>query len=515
MVTVLQHAATLCVAVFGTLTAMQQLVYAIAGGFFLGAFVRSFVEIPLVAVVVLLLVALAALGYTALIRSTVGVLCIAALLAVLGGIVRTELAQQAVVPEPALVSGASITVVGTVITEPDQRDTRMLVVVDVDEVMGEPAALRMRLTLDQYPRVAYGDRLVATGTVEVPEVFETDTGRTFNYPMFLTKDGIQYVMFKPEFEVVAERQGNPLREMLFSLKQSWLTAVGSVLTEPQSSLLGGLVVGAKQSLGERWLERFRETGIIHIVVLSGFNLTIVAVAIARLTAWLPRRGALGLALLGIVCFALLTGGGATVVRASIMAALALIAQFIGRPYMIVRALAIAAFLMVLHNPFVLAFDPGFQLSFVATLGLVLGSGMVLPYLSWLPLAGGVREIVAATIATQIAVLPLLLFQIGQFSVVALLVNVLILPLVPATMAVGFGAGVLAMISPILAYPLALASHVLLVYMFTVVEWFARVPYAAVNVPAIPFVVVCGAYVALGWLTYTWHRRETVRKLNLR
>lgn len=483
---------------------MYRFIYAIIVGFFLGVFFRSFVDLgPLFVLACLVGSGVLAFAYR-LLHSKELILGSLVLAAAALGLVRTELALDARIPYPHLRDGEQVTLEGVIRAEPDRRDGYVLVLVSVKQVQGEPAALGVRARLPLYPEVLYGDRVVLTGVVEEPSTFETDTGRTFNYPMYLLKDGIQYTMSDPEVSVRAHNQASPIRYQLFAVKYAWLRAVEGVLVEPLSSLLGGLVVGAKQSLGEVWLTRFRETGIVHIVVLSGFNLTVVADAITRMTAFLPRLAALGAGLTGIVAFALLTGGGATVVRASIMAALALIARHIMRPTSIVRALSIAACIMVLHNPLVLAFDPGFQLSFIATLGLVLGSPMLLPYLWWVPAAGQMREIVTATIATQLAVLPLLLYQIGQLSIVALPVNLLVLPLVPATMLVGFLAGLVALAVPFVAAPFALVAGLMLRYMFWVVELFSRVPFAAVDVPPISAWMLACVYAAMAWYVYRYH-----------
>jgi competence protein ComEC len=203
----------------------------------------------------------------------------------------------------------------------------------------------------------------------------------------------------------------------------------------------------------------------------------------------------------------MVGGGPTVVRASIMAIIGMLALLVDRPYDLVRALAIAAVAMVAWNPFVLAHDPGFQLSFVATSGLVLGSSTVERWVSFVPTWGELRTIVAATLATQLAVLPLLLFQIGTVSLVAPLVNVLVVPIVPVIMAVGFAAGVVGMVSTTLALPIALVAYGLLHWVFVVVDYASRMPFASIAVPDVPLTVVALLYALLGLMLW---RAQTTR-----
>jgi competence protein ComEC len=272
-----------------------------------------------------------------------------------------------------------------------------------------------------------------------------------------------------------------------------LSSVSQLLPEPNASLLGGLVVGAKRSLGDEWLDAFRETGIIHIVVLSGYNLTLVANSIVRATAFLPRGVGLGAGIAGIIGFALMVGGGATVVRASVMGILGMLAAYINRPNTLMRMLTIAAVAMVLWNPFVLLYDPGFQLSFLATLGLIYGVAPIEAHLGFITERLGLRGIVAATLATQLAVLPLLLFQVGAVSLVAPIVNVLVLPVIPIVMFIGFLAGLMGFASTTLALPLAWLAHLILSYVFIVVDFFAGIPLSSVTLPDVPLWLLAALY----------------------
>jgi competence protein ComEC len=202
----------------------------------------------------------------------------------------------------------------------------------------------------------------------------------------------------------------------------------------------------------------------------------------------------------------MTGGGPTVVRASIMAVIGMLAVHLARPHVVLRALALAGFVMVLWNPFVLAFDPGFQLSFVATLGLVLGAPIVQRFIPFVPDAFQLREIVAATCATQLAVLPLLIYQVGMVSVVAPVVNMLVLPLIPFTMLFGFLAGIAGMVSTFVATPLASIAYALLSYVFLVVEVFAKLPFSSVELPPVHWLAVSVMYVCMAF--GVWRMQKT-------
>lgn len=480
--------------------------YVLTLSFLAGVFVRSFLELD-VATLCFGIVLASVLGILAWARTHVRALYIVlALLACALGVVRTHIAFENY--ERALVfsSGTHVAAHGVIVAEPDVRENS--VVLWIDTVIAGETPLRLRVKAPLYPEFAYGDSIAFSGELRAPEAFETETGRVFDYAGFLMKDRIHYELRHATLQYLESGAGNTVRSALYGVKAQWLVGVSQTIPEPMASLVGGVIVGAKQSLGERWLEMFRETGIIHIVVLSGFNLTIVALAIKWLLSRFSPRIATSLAIVGIAAFAVMTGGGATVVRASIMAVIGLFVLSGGEPRILLRMLALAAVCMVMWNPFVLAFDPGFQLSFVATLGLVLGVPVLLPYLAWVPTRFQLRDIVAATLATQCAVLPLLLYSIGAVSLVAPIVNLLVLPLVPFAMLVGFVAGMLGMLSVTLAMPVAWLAYLVFAYMFVVVEVFAMLPVASVALPPVSVFWVVGLYALLGW--WVAHRYRTAR-----
>ncbi|MFC1730836.1 ComEC/Rec2 family competence protein [candidate division KSB1 bacterium] len=396
--------------------------------------------------------------------------------------------------------GQSIVAEGIVIDEPDRRENNTNYTIRLEKVYEEEVTEKIRVVAGSYPSFVYGDKVLISGELQKPEGFETDTGKYFDYAAFLSKDGIFYQMIFPELEFVSSGHGQFVKQYLFGFKNAFLSQVQKLIPDPQVSLLGGLVVGAKQSLGEKLQKDFRTTGIIHIVVLSGYNVTIVADAIMRTFKSLPFiSGAVGTAfgVSSIVLFALMTGAGATIVRASIMALLVILARTTGRTYDMTRALFVAGFMMLLHNPKILVHDASFQLSFLATLGLILLSPLLEKYFLFIPDKLNLRGFATATIATQIFVLPLLLYKMGELSIVALPVNLLVLMTVPVTMLFGFLAGVVGFISGLIAAPFAFVAYIFLSYQLAVVEFFAKLPFASVHLDNFPLWLMLGFYILYG------------------
>ncbi|HET8574837.1 MAG TPA: ComEC/Rec2 family competence protein [Candidatus Paceibacterota bacterium] len=421
---------------------------------------------------------------------------------------------------------AQIEMHAKVIDEPDRREdnTQLRVVIESvkflgggtlqkssstsseEEIKMEVKGVNALLFVSRYTDLKYGDEIDVRGKLEKPKNFQTDGGRTFNYVGYLGKDGIRYTMFYPSVSLIAEGRGNPVKEALFSLKEHFLANISRLVPEPEASLLGGLVVGAKHSLGKELLNDFRTVGVIHIVVLSGYNVTLVADFIMRVFSFLPRTLSAAFGGTGIILFALLAGGSATVVRASAMAILVIFARLTGRTADTVRLLFLVGFGMVLWNPKILLFDPSFQLSFMATFGLLVFSPAVSRWLSFLPEKFSIREIASATISTQIFVLPIILYMMGNVSLVSVPVNLAILIFIPATMLLGFLAGVIGFGWIPLAVPFAYAASLLLSYELSVVSSAASIPGASFVVGAFPWwmlPIAYGCYLAV----YLWYRKK--------
>jgi competence protein ComEC len=408
------------------------------------------------------------------------------------GVARMHSAAPENAPDERFDSDVSL--VGTVIREPDVRDSYTNLILESPEY-----AHRILVRAQPFQDFTYKDEVRVIGVLEPPENFEGDTGRIFNYRGYLAKDDVRYIIAFPEVEIIS--QNKTPTGFLFSLKQTYLDTLKRNLPEPSAALAGGITVGERRSLGERLTQAFRDTGLIHIVVLSGYNIAIIVMFISAVLMYLPERPRLTMAIIVIALFTVLVGASATVVRAALMGSIGAVGVMAKRTYSALHALVVAGFAMLLWNPYLLLYDPSFQLSFTATLGLLLGVPLIVPYLKLIPDTLALRELIAATIATQIAVLPLLAYMIGEVSLVALVVNALVLPFIPFAMLAVFLTGVLGSIHSVVAVPFAAIAYGLLFYVIKVVEFFAALPFAKVALPEFSPLVVGVVYIILGVIVW--------------
>jgi len=385
---------------------------------------------------------------------------------------------------------SKVALTGSIVRDPDLRETTQRITVEVVE---EGARMRVLVVSPLYPEYRYGERVRIEGTLKKPEPFDTNGGREFRYDQFLAKDGIFGIVNYGRVEKLEEAMGlMRIRGTLFDAKRAFVEGLGRALTEPYSALAAGIITGGKQGLGKELLLAFTIAGLLPVVVLSGYNVMIVSEAVLRASRFLPRFLSASIAGLVILLFVLAAGSGASAFRAGLMAGIGLFARATGRTYDALRALLAVFVLMLLENPLLLVHDPGFQFSFVATLGLIIGAPVIEPYLTSIKNAF-MRDILATTLAAQVFVLPLLLYQTGNLSLVALLANVLVLPVVPFAMLFSALAGGAGLIAPALAPLLGAPAFVLLWFIVAVAETLAGLPLAQVIIPAFPFWIVVLLY----------------------
>lgn len=484
---------------------LTKVALAIFLGFTSGALLRSLLyvspySLAFIGCVSLLLLA----GYGVTRRSGL-VLCSILTLGVLLGAIRVE-GVLPKIPETYRGNiGSEQVIAGRIVEFPDTRESSQRLVIEDEN------GVRVLAVAPLHPKGVFGSSVTATGILARPESFDTSNGRTFRYENFLAKDRIYLVLEESKIEITSvERQGiHKFTGIAFDARNAFMIGIENAFVEPEASLASGMLLGGKQGLGEELLDMFIVTGLIHIVVLSGYNITIIVEAITRATSVLGRRWSSVLAGVSILAFVFAAGAGAASVRAGIMACISVFARITGRTYDALRALLLAIFMMLVFSPLSLVYDPGFQLSVAATLGLILLSKKIEPFFTWIK-NDSLREVVLSTVAAQISVLPLLLHMTGILSWTSLPANILVLPFVPLAMFLSFiagGVGILfTELAPIVAYP----AHLLLLYIVSIAEQFSSLPYASVSIPSHSSLVTVAGYVLLVAVFY-W--REMTRSLH--
>ena len=352
-----------------------------------------------------------------------------------------------------------VTVIGYVDDEPADRGSRQELVMRAKELVAGDRTIRVYdriiITANGFPKFAYGDAVSATGMLQKPKNL-TD----FDYATYLKKEGIRTTMFYPKISESNEYYDTRMYhgmgffekmkidsyKKIFLAKKSFESAVSRSVSEPNAAFINGILLGSRQNIPENLKEAFNKTGTTHILAISGYNIMIISWAVlAVLIIFFKRRTAFWLSVAVIVLFVILTGASASVVRAALMGLLLLFAQGYGRLYDQKNSIILAGAVMVWLNPLLLVFDIGFQLSFVAVMGLIYLYPKIDNKLKKLPKLGTLKEITLMTLSAQLAVAPLIIYYFGGLSPVSLPTNVLILPFIPAAMLLGFLSGLAGMV----------------------------------------------------------------------
>jgi competence protein ComEC len=343
----------------------------------------------------------------------------------------------------------------------------------------------------------YGDEISVSGKLEKPENFTTDQGKNFDYVNYLRKDGIYYVMNYAGVEVISNSHGNKIKSTLFFIREKFLEKMNLSIRSPENLLMGGLILGEKSAFSEELRQSFVNTGTIHIVALSGYNITIVAEWFMKLFSLLPfvsQNLAICMGILAILFFIIMTGASSTAIRAGVMATLVLVARATGRNYDVARALMLAGVVMIALNPLILVYDVSFQLSFIATVAVIFFTPKIEKYFLWVTPHFKLRDIVSVTSAAYIFVLPFILYKMGNLSIVALPANILILPFIPFTMLLGFLTSFLGSIWYVLAVPLGYLSYLFLHYELSVINFFSNFTFASFSIPHFPLFLTIIIYI---------------------
>ncbi len=339
------------------------------------------------------------------------------------------------------------------------------------------------------PAYRYGDRIRAT--VELRPLPAQGGSDFENY---LSERGITASGFLRNVEILARGQGSDIRGAVSEARADRDGALAAALYEPLAGLARGIVTGRRGTLDPALQNDLRDSGLSHLVIISGSNVTILAALVVAFSAWfIGRRRAIWLALAVVAAYTVFVGADAPVVRAAIMAAMFLLAGALGRRSSAAPAIALAAALMVAVAPRVID-DLSFQLSFAATIALALIAQPLRLRLPRLATQAGGRgglserllntltETAIVTVAAVAATLPLIALHFGRISLVALPANLLVVPAFPLIFLGSLATAIVGTANATLGNGLAwVVAWLPLSWFVEVTQWTADLPAASASI----------------------------------
>ncbi len=384
------------------------------------------------------------------------------------GSLRTQLAENKFT---ARIFPNQSVVIGTVKSIDERAESTLFYV--------RPEGSKMNIIVRSYEKVLAlpGDMLQSLGAVELPESFTTDTGRIFNYPNYLKSKNVALVQNAKGVEIL--KTGNwSISRFFAKLNHDTGDLLVRSVPYPVDGITGGMVLGDRGSIPKTVTDIFQNTGTLHLLVLSGYNITLLVTFLGILLRRIPFYIKILLLAASIISLVFLSGAGIAAIRAGIMGLIVLLGTVSGRQYAALRALGITFVLLLLWNPFLLLYDPGFQLSFLATLCMIVVIPKVEPFFKKIPEKVWIlplRETFVITVTVSLFMLPFIVYFSGSISLLTIPANFIAAFFVPLITFLGIGVIFLSAVIPFLGVLLGTVLGLFGNILLFILEVAARVP----------------------------------------
>ncbi len=426
-----------------------------------------------------------------------------------------------------------IILIGTICSEPDVREEHTKITFNITEIKNIRARKeadennsysknfnknrtliigKVLITTHKYPEYQYGDELKIKGRLESPPVFDG-----FNYQDYLAKHGIYSVMRYPNIELIDRGNYTKIADKIFAqilvFKNKLRETIEQNISPPQSLILGAIILGDKNKISNQWNQKLNIAGVRHITCISGMHIVILSelLILFGIGIGLYRGQAFYFSIGLLTLFIIMIGMPSSAVRAGIMAGLFLFAQKIGRFSWSDRAIVFAGTIMLIHNPLLLSADIGFQLSFLAVLGIIYLTPMFQDKLKKIH-PGFLRDIIAMALSAQIFTLPILIHNFGYMSLVSVFTNLLIAPVLPFILGFGFLFVLTGTFSLFFAWLLSMPCYLLITYIIKIVDLFSSLPYAVLNLK-ISWIFILFYYAALILAVWFIYQKQKLKFLD--
>lgn len=419
-----------------------------------------------------------------------------------------------------------ISLSGLIIAEPQVKEDKQQLIIEtcdlslpLDKGEIKRGSGKVLLIISKYPEYQYSDYLKITGQLKSPQKIDD-----FDWPAYLARDQIYSVMYSPEVE---QQKLSPLTRgswrglkiqiysEVLSFKDHLRQIVAQNLKPPQSNLLAAIMLGDKKQLSSDLTEKLNITGTRHITAISGMHIVILSQILFFVFLWLGFwRGQIFYLVVGVlILYIVMIGAPASALRAGFMIGLLFLAQKIGRLNSSGRAMIMAATVILVFRPSLLRFDAGFQLSFAAVLGII----YIKPLIDKLFKINAsrsyyLRSLVSLSLAAQVTTLPLVIYYFGRLSLVAVLANVLIVPVLPFILGVGLVFALSGLIWSGLVKIISLPVWLLLSYTAKTIDLLSFPSFSALDVAKFSWLWLLIYYGFLLIFLRWYYRRNTPRRV---
>ena len=398
--------------------------------------------------------------------------------------------------------GKQLVIEGYISSEPEEDENKVKFTFKTSSVSGK--SINKNLLFYVYNKsessfnnnLRYGTTLTVRAEINRPKPATNPGG--FNYQRYLASIGISgtvNIMNTSDVKITGKGSGFIIKKLGYKIKNTVLGIVGHCLAKNQAGLLAGMIIGYKDGLDQNAFEAFSRAGLTHIMVASGMNVAFIILPLSFLFRKLRlTRNVTNIIIICIlVLFIFVTGFSASVVRAVIMGIIILSGQMIMRETDIYTSISTAVLSLLLYNPFMI-FDIGFQLSFAATLSLVMLYPSIKATVSFKYIPEIFSDTLAATLAAQLGVIPISIYYFNSLSLISVISNLLVVPTVQIITIIGFVMVFSGLVNINLAVLIGYINNSILSFVLFVTEISSKLPYASIKVPTPSILMVCIYYI---------------------
>jgi len=350
---------------------------------------------------------------------------------------------------------------GKVIKTPKDDLISKKAIVEVSSLNEERIKTSVLITTNK--ELNFGDEVFLKGVLEEPKSFNN-----FNYKMYLANQGVSAILKNPEIVVISEN-----KFFVFEIKKKAEEITLKNLSINKAGILNATVLGETDNMSTKLKENLGFTGISHVIAISGTHIVLLCFISLSFLNYLKikRKKAIVITFIFLLFYLILIEFPASAFRAFTMMSFVLLAEYLGRETESFILIISAALLILLFNPLALIYDLGFQLSFLAVLGIIFFNNYFKEKLSFIK-NNFLKDLVAVNFSAQIFVLPLLVYTFNYFSFSSLLANILIVPISTILLVLGFICVALSLILPSFSFLFYAPLSFILGYVLFIVDKFS-------------------------------------------
>ncbi|MDD2908111.1 MAG: ComEC/Rec2 family competence protein [Candidatus Gracilibacteria bacterium] len=312
------------------------------------------------------------------------------------------------------------------------------------------------------------------------KIYRFEEFNGFDYEKYMLSKELYFKTYPYNYEKISEEKENIIIKEINDTRKKMLEIISTIYTRDEATFLGGILLGARESLPKELSTNFNNSGLTHIIAVSGFNITIIIIFFGYIVKSLPSILKTIIMSLLIVIFTILVGLGAAVIRAAIMGIIGYIVVNSGRKGDTLAIIILTLVIMVSFSPLSLNYDISLQLSFLAVLGIIYTEKYIEKIFHFLPNFFEIKTAFCLTISAMIFTLPIMLFNFGQVSIISPISNLLVIWTIPIIMSIGFMSILSYILNPFLGIIIGYFSLILLKWDLLIVNFFGSSKYSIIK-----------------------------------